>query len=1556
MTKTLKLLPKRKGKAVTSIERQRQQIDFKTFYEDFYKKKIARNSKLCKVSSNVAWSEIRTKIKGSSFKYFEFTLCGPYNPNDSVQKNKIRDEYARLQPDQGLRAQVFEIFESYEQWKQENNYFDIEDFVGLFYRKIKKWPYEDFNFDLIVIDEVQDLSFNSIKVLTNLCLNNFLICGDNAQNIEKGINFKFKELRSFLASAITNRSEKIVEYGDYVNQAENLSRLSQYHLGLNFRSSKQILDLANFVVCLLETYFGDEIDSFPKERGFFSSPRPVVVELGTSVECLVDILETYLKMEVDVGPKPEEKPEESMDQSAALLQKKVKVGSDFCVIVRDEAAKALVPEALQSCIVLTLQESKGLEFENVLLYNHFTNNDSEKGWRFLFTRTSVQEQRISAAELKELLEEKDLFRRSKLELCRLVQEGRDSCYQFSTSAQLDHMSTQAQLEGLSADLKFLYVAITRAKKNFIIFDSAANKQSNGIRQDFDRMCNKLGIAQFVDADSFRRLDSEYQVDANWRAAHRQMAREKGYCFLKQGEYLTAERFFKVSNDQRLIEYCKASEKAKMAGDLLSLEFDDEMKKKYSNLAELQKHVSKAFSEAAEIFGGLQKWNEAGKCYFSAEDYAQAAESFGKMDNKLYLAHSLFMVKKYEEALPLYYELEQDDLVQACLYNLAEGGKDMTRFAAMLAGMSDEAKEVSVFDDSTFLRYLKNIFDEVKLELDQDDQKDLEPLSLPEEPQLSQLDQEEEMSEKPEPKSAHQSDSFVVVSEKNSLDDFVEVKSVVSELKSLGGSFELVLSSIKSSASDKQFEIASKVVSKLEVHRRRIESLLGAMPGSDVLFHKRDNQMQSLMFDLAILYKFEDVGLQMMKDTGEQRAEVLDRLILNKMLNLDLNLLSTRRVNFAGLGVERSRPTVSENLGELITLNIFDIISSLKLGPGVQPQFQTVDDIIKYHYFSISLMGLAEFFYPLAVGADVRLQLALFVGHARWAQLHSGEDPVDASFVDLAPQPASSLRAEPAEAIVGKLDQLLKQSDLEHRLLQPQPHDLQQVETALDLAAELFRRIADCNRTKSEEQAQELAQHFYGFAVWRLIKLLRVLLKKRHALKGSNSRELVDLVFRKLGLRNGERATLARGRYDDFVLVSRDSWLLQLAESCSDLKSALKLDKDCVGFAINRDKDLFLVEKTQFSHFGFTLCVNQLLAHYKVGSFSQLVQLEIFSKLSAPEKAAIKIQKLYSKKFEEIMFSFDYGISSLANIEDYFFSKAMALLRSGQPDGTTYFCVYQNYGILDRGADSSKVAARLVRAECVKRNDSRVFFLLEETDECLRKGEVANAYFKNADLFDYCEQNQVETSKSVDAWLNLREILILALVYGAVPPLHETDRKFHNYRDHILLPDCFRAEVEALDWVVRVQDRLFLDASKLKTEGIATIEHGIQSKFATAIAQLPKSVYSLYPELQAYLKDISSPSDSGTLSSPRPRRLLQALPSEPGRSRAAAGRRAGERGPSGFCRAASRPGPRNCAPGRRPPAPQKESEDQPRDPVGQALPNRPQLPRPGVRLQAHATAF
>ena len=1462
MSKALKMMPKRKGKSVASVQNRRQ-IDFRTFYEEFYKKRIARNQKLSKISSNVAWSEIRTKIKGSSFKYFEISEGTGYNSNNQILRSQCLNHYKNLQPDEKMVNLVFEIFESYENWKQENNYYDIEDFVGIFYKKIRRWPYPDFNFDLIVIDEVQDLSFNSIQVLTNLCLNNFFICGDNAQNIEKGINFKFKDLRSFLNGAIANRSEKTVEYGDnYYNQSKSLTQISHYHLGLNFRSSKQILDLANMVVCILETYFFNEIDSFPKERGFFSSPKPVVVELGEDINFLVNLLETYLKMEVTVESE-ELMEESSMDQSAVLLNKKIKVGSDFCIIVRNEEAKKDVPEALQNCIILTLQESKGLEFENVLLFNHFIGNDAEKGWRYIFTRTGLNHRSTTKEEEKEMAEEMDLFRKSKLELRKLTRDGEEKLWEFSTGASLDQISTQTQLEGLSADLKFLYVAITRAKKNMIIYDYVAVKPSNHLRLDFDSLCKKLDVVQFVDQSRLDSMKDVYQIDPNWRSLQQSNAREKGYCFLKQGEYHTAERFFKISNDERLIKYCKASEKAKTGGDLLSLDFDEELKKKYPSTVELQREAEKIFIEAAELFLDLEKYNEAGKCYFSAERYTDAVDCFVRIENKIFQAHSLFMQQKYEQALPIYYQLEQDDLVQACLYNLSEGGKDMSKFASLLSSLSDEGKEVSKLDDATFVNYVKNVFDELMKEIEEEDQKDLEPLSLEEGRQISNIASEYEMSENvpTEENISEKSDSFVVVSDPKSEfnDEFVEVKSIVSEMNSLGGSFERVLS-IHSSASSRDFEISSKILRKLEAHRDRISSILSTMTGSEVLFSSSDPKIEYLIYDLSIVYKFEDIGLQIMKDMGEKNKKVLDRIIVNKMLNLDLNVAFTRRVDLISISSKPEPAGIQDHLSEIATLNIFDIISGLKFS-GTDEEIRTVDDVIRYQFFNIAIMGLAEFFYPLAHNPEVKNQLKLLLGKSRANKIASREEFLS----EPADEGDTSLRNEPFESIVDYLNVQLVETNIDEEIVRPTDQSIRKVELVLDLVRELFLKFVDSNNKPNDQTINCMNEVMQKLEVWRLIRFLRVVFKKRFLIGGKNRKDVESAVFKKISVRNGAELSLAKSRFEECLLVGKESWILKLAASCFDLKNSIKFEKDLFGYAINRDEDLFLVETTTFNQFAFSLCLQQLLSRFKVQSYRDLMLLEIRSRLSSSEKSIVKLQKIYPKKYEEILFNFDFEQSSLERVEDYFFTKTSTMISRGKKDPsfpTNFFAVYQNYTILNRNKDSSRVVSGLIRNQCTKTENSRVFFLLEEIDELLKKGEVARAYFKHIDLLEYCEDSGVEISKNSASWLALREIMILVLCYGITPAETQKEEKFYNYPDFILLPACFRRELETMDWVLNVGGTLYIDEKRVTAEDTDRIEHGIKDKFLNAIDQLSPLVHSLYPELEEYINGLTSTNSEG----------------------------------------------------------------------------------------------
>jgi UvrD/REP helicase N-terminal domain len=1467
MSKVSKFIPKRKHRS--SAAQSKRQIDFRVFYEEFYKKNIARNSKLCKISSNVAWSEIRTKIKGSSFAYFEKSNGAGYNAFDETLRTAVLENYKKLQPDERLNKMVFEIFESYEAWKQANNYFDIEDFVGLFYRRIKKWPYKDFNFDLVLIDEVQDLSFNSIQVLTTLCLNNFMICGDNAQNIEKGINFKFKDLRNFLSNAISNRSEKVVDYGDYYNQSVNLPELSYYHLGLNFRSSSEILELANLVVCLLETYFFNEIDTFPKERGFFRSPKPLILELGTSQDFLVSFLENYLKMETEIDDEANNtlnQSESMVDDSAAILKKKIKIGNDFCVIVRDEQAKNSVPAALRNCIVLTLQESKGLEFENVLLYNHFIGNDAEKAWRYMFSRTTVQGSQATQKEMDEYLKETDLFRKSKLELQKFTREGSSEQFIFSTNAVLDQISTQAQLEGLSADLKFLYVAITRAKKNMIIYDHFEGKPVSHIRLNFDDLCDKLKVADVVNEKNHESFYGRYIADPDWRAAQQNLAREKGYCFLKLGEYASAERFFKVSNDSRLIQYCRASEKAKMAGDLLSIEFDDELKKKYTNLEQLQIEMKKVFHEAAEMFAELGKHNEAGKCYFSCEQYQLAAENFLKMDNKLYLAHSLFMVGKQEEAVPLYYELEQDDMVQACLVAISDGGKDIKKFGSMLSGMSDETKQVAKFDDSTFMNFLRSVFEELQRENEEKEDFGFDQADGAIKDSGSALPEgkdDEMMAEK------SGTDSIVDLAEQTlqSDDEFMELKSVISDIRSSGGSFEVLpsLKGLKSFVEVAEQKVWSeKVLSRLEIHVARITKLLELYPGHQTLFsNTQPSSAKKVMLDLALVLGYEDLGTQLYKESDEPLPGFIDKLILSKLCNLDLNLSESRV--FDPFKPEASKfPSIVEkpNWRDLVTLNVFDTLALYKFDKDLV-YIKSVDDSIKRLFFDICVMGLAEYFYPMAYSPEIKEQLELFISANEIRRLRKLEsfDESSISIVDLSP--IKNLHAEKSlkELLTGIQTEIQNHS-LSTLLATGFHVNKSGLASAVEMVTELANRVITYNKTGAVEW-KELSEALQSYPIWTLIKFIRILSKKSFAIRGDRDKTLA-IILKSFSARDLGCAKFAGNSFESFLAVESDSWVFGLCQSTPGMKNRIKLEKEYPFFHLNKDNDLIIVEKGFFFELAFNLLVSELLLRFHKDDPVLIMKVEIESNLTIKEKSGLKFSRLFEKKIEEtIIIPEDTGFSP-AVIEDYYWSKTKYTISSKSANPVL---VYRTYALLTRLEKSSKIVPALIKELLVSNKEYKLFFLLKEIDELFEGGQVGLAYFKLEDLHNFVKASKTELSKNARFYLDLKELLILLVAYGSVPPKSEEASRFFNRQEFFAVSDYFRSDLQSCKWIVQgAEDTLYFNEAQLDFDHLDGLSMNIGEKILSILQELPLAIMSATgSNLEQFVAELVQ--RSGIISSP-----------------------------------------------------------------------------------------
>ena len=126
-------------------------------------------------------------------------------------------------------------------------------------------------------------------------------------------------------------------------------------LSHNYRSHAGVLRLAACVVELLYYFFSNSLDKLPPDLGLFSGPKPVIMEV-TSTSDLVLMLE---------GAKRE--------------TSRIEFGAHQVVIVRSEEAKQNLPE--EFCVdrdwVMTVQQSKGLEFDDVLLYDFFSDSPAK---------------------------------------------------------------------------------------------------------------------------------------------------------------------------------------------------------------------------------------------------------------------------------------------------------------------------------------------------------------------------------------------------------------------------------------------------------------------------------------------------------------------------------------------------------------------------------------------------------------------------------------------------------------------------------------------------------------------------------------------------------------------------------------------------------------------------------------------------------------------------------------------------------------------------------------------------------------------------------------------------------------------------------------------------------------------------------------------------------------------------------------------------------------------------------------------------------------------------
>ena len=301
--------------------------------------------------------------------------------------------------------------------------------------------------------------------------------GDTAQTITKGGTFRFKDLGSLFAL-----QEGLVLQQPCIKQ-----------LLVNYRSHQKILTLANCVVRIIELLFPKTIDKLSREvTNNPDGPIPIVL----LNPCLEDIVNALVAAErSDKG--------------------EVTFGYGQVVLVPDETARKHLPPILKGALCLTIYESKGLEFDDVILFEFFANcGVGEDEWKLL--RDILYDERGTIAV--------DIY----------ATDWKPKC--LATFDAVKHAA-------LCSALKMLYVAITRTKEKFIIYD-----QSPFAHFLLDYMIEKGIVTPVAPRDSGLRTDLHSTIQSE---QGRTLWRNQGVKMMKMKFYAQAAICFTHAQDDLL---------------------------------------------------------------------------------------------------------------------------------------------------------------------------------------------------------------------------------------------------------------------------------------------------------------------------------------------------------------------------------------------------------------------------------------------------------------------------------------------------------------------------------------------------------------------------------------------------------------------------------------------------------------------------------------------------------------------------------------------------------------------------------------------------------------------------------------------------------------------------------------------------------------------------------------------------------------------------------------------------------------------------------------------
>ncbi|KAF8837940.1 hypothetical protein BDN67DRAFT_908328 [Paxillus ammoniavirescens] len=310
------------------------------------------------------------------------------------------------------RQTIYALFEAYRKLKMERRHHDVADRTHAILKILLGGaPFKGQKVHYLYVDEAQDNLLIDALLLRLICQNpeGLFWAGDTAQTISAGSSFRFDDLKAFLYRIEKDQSTHLI-------QERSVTHPTAFQLAINYRSHGGIVNCAHTVIERITRFWPDAIDGLQPEHGTVDGLKPVFFH-GWDQDTVR--YEQFL-----------------FGESGSHIE----FGAQQCILVRDDEARDKLREQVGDVgLIMTLYESKGLEFNDVLLYNFFEDSAVDLSrWRVLLNHTEGEA------------------------------DGRDLSKVYAPSFERD----EGRFAGVCSELKLLYVGITRARKNMWIVDKS----------------------------------------------------------------------------------------------------------------------------------------------------------------------------------------------------------------------------------------------------------------------------------------------------------------------------------------------------------------------------------------------------------------------------------------------------------------------------------------------------------------------------------------------------------------------------------------------------------------------------------------------------------------------------------------------------------------------------------------------------------------------------------------------------------------------------------------------------------------------------------------------------------------------------------------------------------------------------------------------------------------------------------------------------------------------------------------------------------------------------